>query len=95
MTYHAEVVGSLLRPSYLAEARAQLEAGQLSPKDFKQVEDRAVREAVSLQKPQALKSLLMVSYGAMLFMGTWSTLWTASISSAAGLSLSEMKAARS
>jgi 5-methyltetrahydropteroyltriglutamate--homocysteine methyltransferase len=50
VTYRAEVVGSLLRPRYLADARAQLEAGQLSPKDFKLVEDRAVREAIALQQ---------------------------------------------
>jgi 5-methyltetrahydropteroyltriglutamate--homocysteine methyltransferase len=50
VTYRSEVVGSLLRPSYLAEARGQLEAGQLSPADFKAVEDRAVREAIGLQE---------------------------------------------
>jgi 5-methyltetrahydropteroyltriglutamate--homocysteine methyltransferase len=55
VTYRAEVVGSLLRPTYLREARAQLEAGQLSPKDFKQVEDRAVREAVALQQAAGIE----------------------------------------
>jgi 5-methyltetrahydropteroyltriglutamate--homocysteine methyltransferase len=50
VTYLSEVVGSLLRPPYLAEARKQLEAGQLSPADFKAVEDRAVREAIGLQE---------------------------------------------
>ncbi len=50
MAYHSEVVGSLLRPSYLAEARKQLEAGQLSAADFKAIEDRAVNEAIALQE---------------------------------------------
>jgi 5-methyltetrahydropteroyltriglutamate--homocysteine methyltransferase len=50
VTYRSEVVGSLLRPPYLAEARGQLEAGQLSPADFKAIEDRAVREAIALQE---------------------------------------------
>ncbi len=50
MTYHSEVVGSLLRPSYLTEARKQFEAGQLSAKDFKAIEDRAVSEAIALQE---------------------------------------------
>jgi 5-methyltetrahydropteroyltriglutamate--homocysteine methyltransferase len=50
MTYHSEVVGSLLRPAYLVEARKQLEAGQLSAADFKAVEDRAVQEAIALQE---------------------------------------------
>jgi 5-methyltetrahydropteroyltriglutamate--homocysteine methyltransferase len=50
MTYHSEVVGSLLRPSYLTEARKQFEAGQLSAKDFKATEDKAVSEAIGLQE---------------------------------------------
>ncbi|HET8840466.1 MAG TPA: hypothetical protein VFN35_03325, partial [Ktedonobacteraceae bacterium] len=50
MTYHSEVVGSLLRPTYLAEARQQLEAGQLSSSGFKGIEDKAVDEAIALQE---------------------------------------------
>src|SRR5438445_1243183 len=50
MTFHSEVVGSLLRPAYLVEARKQFEAGQLSAADFKAVEDRAVQEAIALQE---------------------------------------------
>src|SRR5438067_9323496 len=50
MTFHSEVVGSLLRPTYLAEARKQFEAGELSAADFKTVEDRAVNEAIVLQE---------------------------------------------
>src|SRR2546421_1721090 len=50
MTYHSEVVGSLLRPAYLADARKQFEAGQLSAADFKAVEDQAVNEAIALQE---------------------------------------------
>ena len=50
MTYRAEVVGSLLRPAYLVEAREQLEAGQLPAKEFKAIEDRAVNEAIALQE---------------------------------------------
>jgi 5-methyltetrahydropteroyltriglutamate--homocysteine methyltransferase len=48
--YHCEVVGSLLRPAYLLEARQQWETGQLSPADFKAIEDRAVNAAVALQE---------------------------------------------
>jgi 5-methyltetrahydropteroyltriglutamate--homocysteine methyltransferase len=43
------VVGSLLRPGYLAAARKQLEAGELDPPRFKEIEDRAVDEAIDLQ----------------------------------------------
>ncbi len=50
MTYRSEVVGSLLRPTYLAEARKQLEEGQITPAAFKTIEDRAVNEAIALQE---------------------------------------------
>ena len=54
MAYHSEVVGSLLRPTYLAEARQQYEAGKLSSADFKATEDRAVNEAIALQEEVGL-----------------------------------------
>src|SRR5258708_7494117 len=50
MTFHSEVVGSLLRPTYLVEARKQLETGELNAVDFKVIEDRAVNEAIALQE---------------------------------------------
>jgi 5-methyltetrahydropteroyltriglutamate--homocysteine methyltransferase len=49
-TYHAEVIGSLLRPQYLKDARRQWEAGQLSTREFKRSEDRAVDEMIALQE---------------------------------------------
>ncbi len=45
----SDVVGSLLRPTYLKDARAQRSEGALSAPDFKRVEDRAVDEALALQ----------------------------------------------
>ena len=50
----SDVVGSLLRPAVLVEARAALEAGTLSPDAFKRFEDRAVDEAVTLQEAAGL-----------------------------------------
>ena len=47
--YRSDVVGSLLRPAYLKEARERHEAGELSHSAFKQAEDRAVDEAIALQ----------------------------------------------
>jgi len=52
--FRTDVVGSLLRPPYLLQARAQIERGDLSPKAFKQIEDRAVDEAVRLQEDAGL-----------------------------------------
>ena len=54
-TIHSEVVGSLLRPSYLVEARQHVEAGQLTPSAFKAIEDRAVDEAIALQNAAGIE----------------------------------------
>jgi 5-methyltetrahydropteroyltriglutamate--homocysteine methyltransferase len=48
--YHAEVIGSLLRPDYLKHARQQWENRELSTREFKQTEDHAVDEALALQE---------------------------------------------
>ena len=45
----AEVVGSLLRPEYLVDARRRLESGSLDAASFKAAEDRAVDDAIELQ----------------------------------------------
>src|SRR5438445_13242704 len=45
----AEVVGSLLRPDFLVAARRRLEAGELDPAHFKEIEDRAVDQAIEVQ----------------------------------------------
>ncbi len=50
MNLHSEVVGSLLRPTYLVEARKQFETGKMSASEFKAIEDRAVNEAITLQE---------------------------------------------
>ena len=50
MAYHSEVVGSLLRPTYLAEAREQYSNGNISATEFKVIEDQAVNEAIALQE---------------------------------------------
>ena len=52
--YRSDVIGSLLRPAYLKEARAQRAAGNISDADFKKIEDRAVDEAVALQTQAGL-----------------------------------------
>jgi len=48
--YRADVLGSLLRPAYLAEAREKWGAGDMPEDEFKQIEDRAVDEAIALQE---------------------------------------------
>jgi len=53
-TLRSDVIGSLLRPPFLLDARAKAERGELSPREFKRVEDRAVDEAVRLQEDAGL-----------------------------------------
>src|SRR2546423_162258 len=53
-TYRSDVVGSLLRPAYLKEARERYAAGRLSDAEYKRLEDRAVNDAVALQEQAGL-----------------------------------------
>jgi 5-methyltetrahydropteroyltriglutamate--homocysteine methyltransferase len=50
MSLHSEVVGSLLRPTYLLEARKQFDSGKMNAAAFKAIEDQAVNEAIALQE---------------------------------------------
>jgi 5-methyltetrahydropteroyltriglutamate--homocysteine methyltransferase len=52
---HTDVVGSLLRPPELIEARERLTAGELTEAEFKRIEDRAVDEALRLQEDAGLE----------------------------------------
>jgi len=55
--FRADHVGSLLRPPGLADARAKAKAGQLSAAQLKEVEDRAIREAVAKQEAIGLQGI--------------------------------------
>src|SRR5215470_1231651 len=55
MSHHSEVVGSLLRPSFLVDARQQLESGGLEAGAFKVLEDRAINEAIALQEQAGIE----------------------------------------
>ena len=46
----SEVVGSLLRPTHLVEARQRHERGELGSAEFKRIEDDAVEQAIRLQE---------------------------------------------
>lgn len=54
ITVHTDVVGSLLRPAELLQAREDVAAGRISRAEFKAVEDRAVDQAVALQEEAGL-----------------------------------------
>jgi len=54
MATRSETIGSLLRPGYLLDGRRRLAQGDLTAAAFKQLEDRAVDEAVALQESAGL-----------------------------------------
>ena len=49
-TYRSAAAGSLLRPAYLKEARERYASGGRNDAEFKRLEDRAVNDAVALQR---------------------------------------------
>src|SRR5258707_13041406 len=53
--YHAEHVGSLLRPPWLLEARESHAKGTLSSEALNEAEDRAVTENLALQEEAGLR----------------------------------------
>lgn len=48
--YHADVLGSMLRPPALVEARQSMRAGALDQEEYRAIEDRAVDEALRIQE---------------------------------------------
>ena len=67
--YRAEVIGSMLRPSYLKEARAAFEQGDLPVRDFKRVEDRAVDQVIAMQEGTGVDVVTDGEMRRFLFMG--------------------------
>jgi 5-methyltetrahydropteroyltriglutamate--homocysteine methyltransferase len=52
---HADIVGSLLRPAELLDAQRHLGSGAISAVQFKDIEDRAVDDAIALQEGVGLE----------------------------------------
>ena len=55
--FHADHVGSLLRPARLHEARAKAAAGDISAADLRAVEDACIRDVVKLQEDAGLQAI--------------------------------------
>ena len=55
--FRAEHMGSLRRPKYLLEKRAEFDAGKVSREDLRPSEEKAIREIVALQKDIGLKAV--------------------------------------
>lgn len=56
-TVRADVVGSLLRPEYLREARDAARTGNLDAGELHALEDRAVLEAITLQESAGIEAI--------------------------------------
>lgn len=55
--FRADHVGSLLRPKYLKDARARHYAGEISVPQLREIEDRAIREAIARQESIGLQGI--------------------------------------
>jgi len=55
--FRADHVGSLLRPADLSEARQKWQRGELAAERLKEIEDRAIREAVTKQEAIGLQAV--------------------------------------
>ena len=67
--FHAEVVGSMLRPAYLKDARAAVEAGGMTTQRFKRIEDRAVDQVIATQEGSGVEVITDGEMRRFLFMG--------------------------
>jgi 5-methyltetrahydropteroyltriglutamate--homocysteine methyltransferase len=52
-----DVIGSLLRPAFLKQARKAFDEGKMPAEEFRAVEDRAVRQSVKMQEEAGLAVL--------------------------------------
>ena len=66
----ADAIGSLLRPSYLQEARKAGREGRLDPKEARAAEDRAVADAIALQENAGLDAITDGEFRRMSFIAT-------------------------
>jgi 5-methyltetrahydropteroyltriglutamate--homocysteine methyltransferase len=66
----ADAIGSLLRPSYLQEARKAGREGRLDPKEARAAEDRAIADAIALQENAGLDAVTDGEFRRMSFIAT-------------------------
>jgi 5-methyltetrahydropteroyltriglutamate--homocysteine methyltransferase len=69
-SFRADVVGSLLRPPALLEARAARLAGTIEPDDYRAIENRAVDDALALQEACGLDAVTDGEMRRMFFTGS-------------------------
>jgi 5-methyltetrahydropteroyltriglutamate--homocysteine methyltransferase len=67
--FRAEVIGSMLRPTYLQDARAEFDRGNLSAHELKRLEDRAGDQVIALQEGAGVEVVTDGEMRRFLFMG--------------------------
>ena len=55
--FRVEHVGSLLRPDYLLAARTKFDKKELTQEQLQEIEDRAIVEAINLQREVGIKGI--------------------------------------
>jgi methionine synthase II (cobalamin-independent) len=55
MSYHADTVGSYLRPQYLLDAQEKKGKGEITKEELREIEDKAIKELVEKQVAAGLK----------------------------------------
>lgn len=65
--FRAEHIGSLLRPDYLLEARRKFDSNKLVYEQLRELEDKAVEEAICMQREVGIKSLTDGEYRRHMF----------------------------
>jgi 5-methyltetrahydropteroyltriglutamate--homocysteine methyltransferase len=66
----ADVIGSLLRPTYLQEARKNAREGKLSAAEARAAEDKAIKEALALQEATGMDAVTDGEFRRMSFIAT-------------------------
>jgi methionine synthase II (cobalamin-independent) len=55
--FHADHVGSLLRPPELLAARERAQKGEIGPAELREIEDACIRDAVAMQETAGLRAI--------------------------------------
>jgi 5-methyltetrahydropteroyltriglutamate--homocysteine methyltransferase len=66
----ADVIGSLLRPEYLLEARKNVREGKATAAEGRAAEDRAIKEAIALQEATGMDAVTDGEFRRMSFIAT-------------------------
>jgi len=66
----ADVIGSLLRPAYLQEARKNAREGKIGALEARAAEDKAIKEAVALQEAAGMDAVTDGEFRRMSFIAT-------------------------